>query len=78
MFVVLNELFFSVSRRVHITEETLKCLNGDYEVEEGYGGERNAYLRDNNIKTYFIKSDIKVKALTIISLHSHDNWTYGL
>jgi hypothetical protein len=76
--VVFSLSYFPVFRRVHITEETLKCLNGDYEVEEGYGGERNAYLRDNNIKTYFIKSDIKVEALMIISLHSNDNWTYGL
>ncbi|XP_045169674.2 adenylate cyclase type 5-like [Mercenaria mercenaria] len=42
--------------RVHITEETLKCLNGDFEVEEGNGGDRNQYLRDNNIKTYLIKN----------------------
>ncbi|XP_052245412.1 adenylate cyclase type 5-like isoform X2 [Dreissena polymorpha] len=42
--------------RVHITEETYKYLNGDFEVEEGRGGERNQFLRDNNIKTYLIKN----------------------
>lgn len=41
-------------RRVHITEESLKFLNNDYEVEDGNAGERSAYLRDNNIKTYLI------------------------
>ncbi|PIK62428.1 Adenylate cyclase type 5, partial [Apostichopus japonicus] len=40
--------------RVHITEATLKFLNGDYSVEPGLGGERNAYLRDHNIDTYLI------------------------
>jgi adenylate cyclase 5 len=49
-------LYNKCCRRVHITEETLKCLNGDFEVEEGNGGDRNQYLRDNNIKTYLIKN----------------------
>ncbi|XP_018378348.1 PREDICTED: adenylate cyclase type 6 [Trachymyrmex cornetzi] len=40
--------------RVHITKETLDCLGEYYEVEEGRGGERNAYLKDNDIKTYLI------------------------
>lgn len=40
--------------RVHITKETLACLEGDYEVEEGNGGERNTYLRDHNVQTYLI------------------------
>ncbi|XP_075163091.1 uncharacterized protein LOC142235716 [Haematobia irritans] len=40
--------------RVHITKETLKCLDGDYEVEKGNGGERNSYLKDNQIETYLI------------------------
>ncbi|KRT86538.1 Adenylate and Guanylate cyclase, partial [Oryctes borbonicus] len=40
--------------RVHITKETLRCLGDDYEVEPGNGGERNSYLKDNNIDTYLI------------------------
>nr|CAD7573590.1 unnamed protein product [Timema californicum] len=40
--------------RVHITKETLKYLEGDYEVEPGNGGERNSYLRDHNIETHLI------------------------
>ncbi|KAG1683879.1 Adenylate cyclase type 1 [Nymphon striatum] len=42
--------------RVHITEDTLKCLHGEYETEIGNGADRNSYLRDHNIKTYFIVS----------------------
>ncbi|GAB0092923.1 Adenylate cyclase [Sergentomyia squamirostris] len=40
--------------RVHITKETLTCLDGDYEVEEGHGSERNSYLKDHQIETYLI------------------------
>ncbi|XP_061396880.1 adenylate cyclase type 5, partial [Musca vetustissima] len=40
--------------RVHITKETLKCLDGDYEVEVGNGAERNSYLKDHQIETYLI------------------------
>ncbi|KAG1697727.1 Adenylate cyclase type 5 [Nymphon striatum] len=44
-------------RRIHITKETLNCLNGDYKVEDGHGGERNAYLGSHNISTYLIIPD---------------------
>ncbi|RXM95730.1 Adenylate cyclase type 5, partial [Acipenser ruthenus] len=40
--------------RIHITKATLNYLTGDYEVEPGFGGERNAYLKENNIETYLI------------------------
>uniref|UniRef100_H3AHK0 Adenylate cyclase type 5 n=1 Tax=Latimeria chalumnae TaxID=7897 RepID=H3AHK0_LATCH len=40
--------------RIHITKATLNYLNGDYEVELGYGGERNAYLKEHSIETYLI------------------------
>lgn len=46
-----REFHFS---RVHITKETLKCLDGDYEVEDGKGDERNSYLKDHQIETYLI------------------------
>ncbi|GCB84205.1 hypothetical protein scyTo_0024605, partial [Scyliorhinus torazame] len=41
--------------RIHISKATLDCLNGDYEVEEGHGKERNQFLRKHNIETYLIK-----------------------
>ncbi|XP_033275669.2 adenylate cyclase type 8 isoform X3 [Orcinus orca] len=41
--------------RIHISKATLDCLNGDYNVEEGHGKERNEFLRKHNIETYLIK-----------------------
>ncbi|XP_053327683.1 adenylate cyclase type 5 isoform X2 [Spea bombifrons] len=40
--------------RIHITKATLNYLNGDYEVEAGAGGERNAYLKKHDIETFLI------------------------
>ncbi|CAM9804068.1 unnamed protein product [Lampetra planeri] len=40
--------------RVHITEATLGFLGDAFLVEPGNGGERNAYLREHGISTYFI------------------------
>ncbi|ELT87487.1 hypothetical protein CAPTEDRAFT_155468 [Capitella teleta] len=41
--------------RVHVTDDTVRWLNSDYEVEPGNGGDRNAFLRDHNVKTFLIK-----------------------
>lgn len=41
-------------RRIHITKATLNYLNGDYDVEAGAGGDRNAFLKKHNIETYLI------------------------
>ncbi|TRY84853.1 hypothetical protein DNTS_002290 [Danionella cerebrum] len=40
--------------RIHITKATLNYLNGDYDVEPGFGGERNVHLKKHNIETYLI------------------------
>ncbi|KAK2488880.1 hypothetical protein MC885_020750, partial [Smutsia gigantea] len=40
--------------RIHITKATLNYLNGDYEVEPGCGGERNAYLKEHSIETFLV------------------------
>lgn len=45
---------FVPARRIHITKATLQYLNGDYEVEPGFGGERNAYLKENSIETFLV------------------------
>ncbi|XP_051990957.1 adenylate cyclase type 8-like isoform X2 [Xyrauchen texanus] len=41
--------------RIHISKAALDCLNGDYEVEEGHGKDRNDFLRRHNIETFLIK-----------------------
>ncbi|KPP59641.1 adenylate cyclase type 5-like [Scleropages formosus] len=40
--------------RIHITKATLNYLNGDYDVEPGFGEERNVYLKKHNIETFLI------------------------
>uniref|UniRef100_A0A8C5D7I2 Adenylate cyclase type 7 n=1 Tax=Gadus morhua TaxID=8049 RepID=A0A8C5D7I2_GADMO len=47
--------------RVHITEATLKHLNRAYEVEEGNGHLRDAYLKEMNIRTHLV-IDPRVRA----------------
>lgn len=42
-------------RRVHISEKTLQCLNGEFEVEPAYGEKREETLRIAGLRTYFIK-----------------------
>lgn len=46
---------FHISRRVHISEKTLQCLSGDFEVEPAFGEKREETLRAAGLKTYFIK-----------------------
>ncbi|CAG9862876.1 unnamed protein product, partial [Phyllotreta striolata] len=40
--------------RVHISDATLSFLNGEFEVEPGYGEKRDESLRIAGLKTYFI------------------------
>lgn len=40
---------------MHISEDTLNCLNDVYEVEPGNGTERDNYLKERNVVTYLIK-----------------------
>ncbi|XP_043287752.1 adenylyl cyclase 78C isoform X2 [Venturia canescens] len=44
-----------VPGRVHISADTLNCLNDVYEVEPGNGTERDNYLKDRKVVTYLIK-----------------------
>uniref|UniRef100_H3D290 Adenylate cyclase type 3 n=1 Tax=Tetraodon nigroviridis TaxID=99883 RepID=H3D290_TETNG len=40
--------------RVHISQSTLECLHGEFDVEPGNGGERCDYLRERGIETYLV------------------------
>lgn len=39
---------------MHITKQTLDFLGDKFEVEQGEGGGRDAYLADHKIETYLI------------------------
>uniref|UniRef100_A0A8C4NNP6 adenylate cyclase n=1 Tax=Eptatretus burgeri TaxID=7764 RepID=A0A8C4NNP6_EPTBU len=41
-----------IAGRVHISQATYGCLHGEFDVEPGYGGERNDYIKDKGIQTY--------------------------
>ncbi|KAG1938411.1 adenylate cyclase type [Pimephales promelas] len=40
--------------RVHISQSTKDCLHGEFELEEGNGGERCEYLLEKGIDTYLV------------------------
>lgn len=57
-------------RRVHISERTLQCLNGEFEVEPAFGEKREETLRIAGLKTYFIKKVlVPVSSTKILYLH---------
>ncbi|NXD88569.1 ADCY3 cyclase, partial [Halcyon senegalensis] len=41
-------------RRVHISQSTMDCLKGEFEVEPGEGGSRCEYLKEKGIVTYLV------------------------
>ncbi|KAL0165126.1 hypothetical protein M9458_040879, partial [Cirrhinus mrigala] len=40
--------------RVHISQSTMDFLHGEFELEEGNGGERCEYLLEKGIETYLV------------------------
>ncbi|XP_068179446.1 adenylate cyclase type 3 isoform X3 [Antennarius striatus] len=40
--------------RVHISQSTMECLHGEFDVEAGHGGDRCDYLRERGIETYLV------------------------
>ncbi|XP_065112450.1 adenylate cyclase type 3 isoform X2 [Paramisgurnus dabryanus] len=40
--------------RVHISQSTMDCLHGEFELEPGEGGERCDYLMEKGIDTYLV------------------------
>ena len=52
-------------RRVHISQSTMDCLKGEFDVEPGEGGSRCDYLEEKGIETYLIiasKPEVKKSA----------------
>lgn len=58
-------------RRIHITKATLQYLNSDYEVEPGFGGERNAYLKEHNIETFLVLGCSQKRVSARSHIHTH-------
>ena len=59
-------------RRVHITKATLEQLNGEYEVEPGNGGDRDARIKKEAMETFLIKATHPRKVSNCIVLYSID------
>ncbi|XP_074847541.1 adenylate cyclase type 3 isoform X3 [Carettochelys insculpta] len=62
--------------RVHISQSTMDCLKGEFEVEPGEGGTRCEYLKEKGIVTYLIlvpkppvKNGINGVKLSLTSSH---------
>lgn len=51
--------FLPLASRVHISEKTYGFLNGEFEVEPGFGEKREESLRIAGLKTYFITKVLK-------------------
>lgn len=50
--IVLFNMILFFRTKTH--RATLDCLGGEYEVEAGFGGSRDTYLREHGIDTFFI------------------------
>lgn len=66
MILCVSQKSIFVCRRVHISEKTLQCLSGEFEVEPAFGEKREESLRIAGLKTYFIK-----KVLIPVSRHEN-------
>lgn len=50
----------ALCRRVHISQTTKDSLHGEFELEQGNGGERCEYLLEKGIETYLVLVHDKV------------------
>uniref|UniRef100_A0A7M4E3A9 Adenylate cyclase type 3 n=1 Tax=Crocodylus porosus TaxID=8502 RepID=A0A7M4E3A9_CROPO len=64
--------------RVHISQNTMDCLKGEFEVEPGDGGSRCDYLKEKGIVTYLVlvpkqplKNGINGVKLSLTSSHGN-------
>ncbi|KAM6464934.1 adenylate cyclase type 3 isoform 2-T3 [Liasis olivaceus] len=64
--------------RVHISQSTMDCLKGEFEVEPGDGGSRCEYLKEKGIITYLVlvpkqplKNGINGVKLSVSSSHGN-------
>lgn len=57
----------SMPGRIHITKATLEALGGEYEVELGNGGDRDYYLKQQEIDTFFIVPPVHRRKVKLLS-----------
>lgn len=57
--LLIRSFIHPCARRVHISEKTYGFLNGEFEVEPGFGERREESLRIAGLKTYFITKVLK-------------------
>ncbi|XP_053087581.1 adenylate cyclase type 3-like [Pangasianodon hypophthalmus] len=60
--------------RVHISQATMDCLHGEFEVEPGNGGERCEYLMEKGIDTYLVLVPKETDTVGGVS----NGWTGGV
>lgn len=68
--------FYVCHRRVHISQSTKDCLHGEFELEEGNGGERCEYLLEKGIGTFLVLDPRQVENgldenVRVSILHTH-------
>lgn len=54
--------FYSFSwfhRLIHVTEAVCEEIKNDFAIEDGEGYKRDVYLKEHNIKSFFIVPDAK-------------------
>ncbi|XP_053495052.1 adenylate cyclase type 3-like [Ictalurus furcatus] len=60
--------------RVHISQSTMDCLHGEFELEPGNGGERCEYLMEKGIDTYLVLVPKETHTVGRVS----NGWTGGV
>ena len=53
-FILEFHFDFSYDRRIHITKAVYEHIKNDFSIEDGECFKRDEYLKEQNVKSYFI------------------------